>query len=315
MFYIQFIKIFNNGDAFMDIRSLNTFIQVTELGSFSRAAEKLGYSQPTVSVQIRQLEETLDVKLFDRIGHSVRLTDKGREILRYAQNICHMCQQMEHAAGQSSAVRGTIRLATAESLCAPLIRRGFSQLREMYPEISMELTTAGTGDLFRLLDQNQVDIVCTLDSHIYNPNYVIACEEKLGVHFVVSAEDPLARTEVLSVENLQRQDFLLTEKNMSYRRLLDEWLERRSVVLQPVLENGNAALLCDLVQQGVGMSFLPDYVTEQAVRQGKLVRLNAEGFVPELWKQLLYRRDKWVSPPMQAVLGHMKGILLEEPDL
>lgn len=296
----------------MELKSLNTFIQVAELGSFSRAAEKLGYSQPSVSVHIRQLEETLGVRLFDRIGHSVRLTDKGREILAYAQRICHMCQAMEHSAGQTSDVQGIIRLATAESLCGPLLVRGFSRLRKMYPSIRLELTTAGTAELFRLLDHNEVDMVCTLDSHIYNSNYVIACEEKIGVHFVVPSHSPLAKQKSVTKEDILQQDFLLTEKNMSYRRLLDEWMASDSLSLDPVLENGNADLLCRLVQDGAGISFLPDYVTEEAVRQGTVVRVNAEGFAPELWKQLLYRRDKWISPPMEAVLSLMAQILLAE---
>ena len=65
----------------MDIKNLNTFIHVAELGSFSKAGERLGYSQPTVSVQIRQLEEELGAQLFDRVGHAVRLTEKGRELV------------------------------------------------------------------------------------------------------------------------------------------------------------------------------------------------------------------------------------------
>jgi len=72
----------------MEIKNLTTFVQVAELGSFSRAGERLGYSQPSVSVQIRQLEEELGFRLFDRIGHAVRLTDKGRDVLAYAQQVC-----------------------------------------------------------------------------------------------------------------------------------------------------------------------------------------------------------------------------------
>lgn len=294
----------------MDLRNLNTFIQVAELGSFSRAGEKLGYSQPTVSVHIRQLEEEIGSKLFDRIGHSVRLTDKGRDILPHAQRICHDFQQMHHAAGQEHEIRGVVRMATAESLCAPLLSKGFAQLREDFPHISLILATAGTTELFRLLDQNEVDIVCTLDSHIYNTNYLIAAEEKIGVHFVASVSNPLAHSGFVSKNDLLNQGLLLTEKGMSYRRLLDEWLAQDSLEPQPILENGNAELLCHLVEKGMGISFLPDYVTEQACRSGTVVRLDAEGFTPELWKQILYRSDKWVSQPMQTVLDHMTGILL-----
>lgn len=294
------------------MKNLATFIQVAELNSFSRAGEKLGYAQPTVSVQIKQLEEELGVRLFDRIGHTVRLTDRGREVLAHAQQVCHLCQEMARENDRRESVGGVIRLAMADSLCAPLIRNGFSALREQYPNISLELTTAGTGELFRLLDHNEVDLVCTLDSHIYDTNYVIANEEKIGVHFVVPMDSPLAWREVLGKEDLLAQSFLLTEKGMSYRRLLDEWLARDSMELRPILEFGSADLLCAMVEEGTGISFLPDYVTQGAVRRGTIRRLDAEGFVPELWKQLLYHRDKWVSQPMQAVIHHFGQMRLAE---
>ena len=287
----------------MEIKNLTTFVHVAELGSFSRAGERLGYSQPTISVQIRQLEEELGLRLFDRVGHSVRLTDKGRELLPYAQQVCRLCAQMDthsHGSGQKQAL---IRLATSDSLSGPLMKSYFPLLRERYPWIRLELTTAGTDGLFRLLDQNEVDLVCTLDSHIYDTTHIIAAEEEIGVHFVVPSSHPLARKDRLCREDLAGQDLLLTEKGMSYRRLLDEWLARSSIELEPVLELGQADLLCSLVEQGQGISFLPDYVTEAAVRRGTVKLLELEGFRPELWKQLLYHREKWVSPAMQAVIG------------
>lgn len=290
----------------MEIKNLNTFIQVAELGSFSRAAERLGYSQPTVSVQIRQLEQELGVKLFDRIGHAVRLTDRGREMLVHAQSICHVSDRMQQAAAAEPQSRTVIRLATADSL-APVILQDFTQLRKAHPHISLKLTTAGTAELFRLLDQNEADMVCTLDSHIYNTRYQIAAEARIGLHFVVSADHPLARKGRLTKKDLLRQDLLLTEKGMSYRRLLDEWLARESMELQPVLEMGGVDLILQLVEQGAGVSFLPDYVTQAAAEAGRVVRLGAEGFRPELWKQILYRRDKWVSEPMQTVIDHLTG--------
>ena len=295
----------------MELRSLNTFIQVAESGSFSRAAEKLGYSQPTVSVQIKGLEEELGIRLFDRIGHTVRLTEQGRDTLVQAQQICHMCQELSQGKAPNSQAQTVIRLAMADSLASVLLKRGFSDFRKTHPNISIRLTTAGTTDLLELLDHNEADIVCTLDSHTYDTNYVIANEEKIGVHFVVSAKNPLSRSKRLTKEDLLTQDFLLTEKGMSYRRLLDEWLAKDSLELRPVLENGSADVLCQLVEDDIGISFLPDYVTEGALRRGTIVRLDVEGFAPELWKQLLYHRDKWLSRPMESVIEYLSGILLQ----
>ena len=289
----------------MDIRNLTTFVHVAELGNFSRAAERLGYSQPTISVQIRQLEEELGFRLFDRIGHAVRLTDKGREALTYAHQVCRLCQQMTLEDSEDANQEILIRVATAASLSESLLFECFPYIRKAHRGIHLELTTAGTSDLFRLLDHNDVDIVCTLDSHIYNTNYKIAAEKKIGVHFVVPAASPLAGKATLTREDLLTQELLLTEKGMSYRRLLDEWLATDSLEIRPVLEAGQADLLCSLVEMGLGCSFLPDYITETAAARGTVIQKDAQGFQPDLWKQILYHREKWLSPSMQAVLRIM----------
>lgn len=294
----------------MDLRNLNTFIQVAESNSFSKAADKLGYAQPTVSFQIKQLESELSVLLFDRIGHTICLTDDGRALLEYAQKICRLTEEMTSGKLRTAEMSGQIHLAMASSLCAPLVLKKFAKFHAIYPNISIKITTAGTGELFNLLDHNDVDIVCTLDNHIYDTSYIICSEEKIGVHFVCSVEHPLAKRKCIEVRELKNEPFLLTEKGMSYRRLLDESLARLSMEIHPILELGNADLICELVKEGTGISFLPDYVTESAVKEGKVVRLNVKNHEIELWKQLLYHRNKWVSATMQAVIHFLSNITL-----
>ena len=298
----------------MDLRSLNTFVQVAEVGSFTRAAEKLGYSQPTVSIQIKQLEKELGVQLFDRVGHTVSLTDGGREALAYAQQLCRMSEQMLRETGAPREISGVIRLAMADSLFAPLIVRKFAKFREAYPRIDLKIITAGTHEMFRLLDHNEADLVCTLDNHIYDASYVIAHEEKVDIHFVCSSSNPLAKEKQLDIAMLMEQPFLLTEKGMSYRRLLDERLARHNLEISPVLEIGSADAICRLVAENMGVSFLPDYVTRAGVRNGSITRLSVSDIRVELWKQLLYHRDKWVSPQMQAVVEHLSELRLSDVD-
>ena len=156
--------------------------------------------------------------------------------------------------------------------------------------------------MFRLLNHNQADFVFTLDSHIYNPEYVIVQEEKVGMHFVAGVHSPLCQREGISLMELARQPFILTEKGMSYRRLLDEHLAARSIEIQPVLEVGNTDVICRLVELGNGIAYLPDYTTKQAAEEGRLVYLHTEELKVEIWKQILYHRDKWVSPQMQKVM-------------
>ena len=289
----------------MDLQNLNIFIQVAELKSFTKAGRKLGYSQPTVSFQIKQLEDQLGVKLFDRVGHTVMLTEPGREALRYAQAICHMSDEMVQTAGQSREMAGEVRLGLPDSLCTPFIIRRFDSFRSEHPNISLHVTNAGTDTMFHLLDHNQVDAICTLDSPIYDVNYVLAHEEKIETHFVVCADHPLASKGRVNIKELLDQPFILTEKGMSYRRLLDERLAKDGLEIKPVLEIGRTDLISDLVSAGSGVSFLPDFVTEEAVKKGSIVRLSAKGYDIDIWKQLIYRKDKWMTLPMNAIIEHL----------
>lgn len=294
----------------MDLKGLQIFIEVAEQRSFTRAGERLGYSQPTISFQIRQLEQELGVPLFDRIGHTVTLTDAGRQALQYAQRICNLSEEMAMDARQERQAVGQVRIGLADSLCSPLIAEDFFSFRREYPGVALTLYNADTSEMLRMLDHNEVDLICTMDIPLFDTSYVTANEESVGVHFVVSPAHPLARKPDLRVEQLLEYPFLLTEKGMSYRRVMDEMLAERSLEVRPVLETGRADVLCRLAEEGAGISLLPDYVTEASVREGRLIRLEIRDFQIQVWKQILYRKEKWISPQMQAVIGHLSRLKL-----
>ena len=150
----------------MDIKNLTTFIHVAELGSFTKAAEALGFSQSTVSFQIKQLETELNSQLFERINHTVVLTEKGREVLSFAHQINKMTQELKD---------------------------------NIQDEKTMKIIPAGTEEMLRLLNHNEVDAILTLDNPIYNREYVIAAEEKVGTHFVAGRNCPLSKKKKISV--------------------------------------------------------------------------------------------------------------------
>ena len=287
----------------MDTKNLTTFIYVAELRSFTKAADRLGFSQSTVSFQIKQLETELSCQLFERINHSVHLTEKGREVLEYAHQINRMTRELKDSM-KEEASSGYIRLAMADSLCTSLLSRDFLHFRKLYPNISLKIIAAGTEEMFRLMNHNEADAILTLDNHIYNTEYRILREEKVRTFFVAGAGTRIASASSLSIEELLLQPFILTEKGMSYRRLLEEKLAELSLEIQPVLEIGSTELICSLVEQGAGISFLPEYVIKDRVEAGTLVCLPVSGLEIHVWKQLLYHRNKWVSPQMETVLKY-----------
>ena len=287
----------------MDTKNLTTFIYVAELRSFTKAADRLGFSQSTVSFQIKQLETELSCQLFERINHTVHLTEKGREVLEYAHQINRMTRELKDSMKEEVSF-GYIRLAMADSLCTSLLSRDFLRFRELYPNISLKIIAAGTEEMFRLMNHNEADAILTLDNHIYNTEYRILREEKVRTFFVAGAGTRIASASSLSIEELLLQPFILTEKGMSYRRLLEEKLAELSLEIQPVLEIGSTELICSLVEQGAGISFLPEYVIKDRVEAGTLVCLPVSGLEIHVWKQLLYHRNKWVSPQMERVLKY-----------
>ncbi len=297
------------GDTIMDMKNINTFIYTAELGSFTKAAELLGYSQSTVSFQIRQLEEELGTVLFERINRTVTLTDRGKEILRYAHRMKQLAGEMQEMVQPKQEVRGHLRIAMSDSLCEEIAEKLFVLLQRKYPEITMKIVIAGTDEMFRLLNQNQVDFVYTLDRHIYHSDYVIVTESREAVHFVTGYQNSLNGKKQIPLQELICQPFILTEKEMSYRRMLSEYLASCSLEIQPVFEVGNTELICRMLEKNASaISLLPDYVTEKAVQEKRLVRLDVKDFQLDIWKQLLYHRDKWISPQMQAFMNVIKEV-------
>ena len=240
--------------------------------------------------------------LFERINHSISLTRKGRELLDYAHRFKKMTEELKSGISDTGDVRGHIVLATASSLCKNMLGRNYADFYKCNPYVTLKVIEAGTTDMLRMVDHNEVDMILTLDSHIYNSDYIIAKEERATVHFVVAGGYDIP--DKITIEEIVKHPFVLTEKGMSYTRLFEEKLSEKSLAVKPVLETGNTDIICDIIKQGVGVGLLPDYVTEERVKKGELRYIEVESFEIDVWKQLLYHKNKWVSKEMEAVLNY-----------
>ena len=291
----------------MEIRNLMTFVKVAELNSFTKAAKALDYSQSTVSFQIKQLEGELDCLLFERINHTITLTQQGVELLEYAKQICHLTDTFHQHRGSEGEINAFLRVVTPDSVCEDMMMTNYMDFHTRYPGISLQFTTANTDEMFRMLDHNEADLMLTLDSHVYRHDYVIAKEEAVCMHFVTGATSPYATSKRLKLQDLVQYPFILTEKGYGYRRLFDQALAKRSLEILPILELGRTDLIIAVLGQGVGVSYLPDFVTAPLVREGKLVYLQVSDIESNVWKQLIYHKNKWVTAGMKALLEYIKA--------
>ena len=289
----------------MEIRNLITFVHVAELNSFTKAAKALDYSQSTVSFQIKQLENELDCLLFERINHNISLTEKGRELLAFARRIRYLTDEFNQAMSGSSELKGLLRIVTADSLCEDMILSDYPDFHRKYPSISLRYIPADTEAMFTILDSNEADIMLTLDRRVYHHDYIIAKEEPLDVRFVTGANSPWATDKTLTVADIVSLPLILTEPGIGYRRIFEEMAARENLSIEPIMEIGRTDIIVSMLEKGIGVSFLPDFVTEKKVKDGTLTYLNVSGVKAQIWKQLIYHKNKWVTKSMQALIDYI----------
>ena len=290
----------------MEIKNLITFLHVAQNNSFTHTANTLGYSQSTISFQIKQLEDELNCQLFERINHNIKLTSQGEKLVKYAQNIIAIRDEIKEELTTQEEAFGHVHFVTSDSICNEMMPNHFLDFHQQYPHISLKFTTGDTIDMFEMLDRNEADIIMTLDSHTYHLDYIIAQEMPIHMHFVVSYKHPLAQASACSIHDLIKEPFILTEHGQGYRRVLEQELAKHSLGIEPVLEIGRTDLISEIVAQSNMISFLPEFVTKQLHNEKKLVYLNVVDFQVDIWKQLIYHKNKWLSNSLKHFIEYVK---------
>ena len=289
----------------MELRNLITFIHVAELGSFTKAGEQLGYSQSTISVQIKQLEDELGCLLFERINHTITLTERGHELVSYAHQVRALTDEFIENLDEEEC-KGHIHIVTPDSVCDGMINRNYMDFHQKYPYISICFSTGDSGVMLDMIDHNEADVIITLDGRIFNKDYVIAKEEKIPMHFVANSNSKFAEKKNLSIKDIINEPFILTEHGQGYRRVFDKELAKRSLEISPILEIGRTDMITTLLAQGDMISFLPDFVTKDMIKSGDLCYLDVCDMDIEIWKQLIYHKNKWMSKSLKAFINYIK---------
>ena len=286
----------------MEIRNLTTFVKIAEMRNFSRSAESLGYSQSAVTMQIKQLEEELGVPLFERFGKRVKLTPAGERLLPYAIQVLNSVQMAENSVSEAGENNGRVRIGTCESYVISILPEVFIAFGQKYPKAEISTHTAETEELFTMLRRNDVDLLYFLDRKVYFPDWVKVFERPVKIHFVASPENRLAKEKNIPIDRLLEEPLLLTEKGISYRYAMEQVLAERGFELHPFLEVGNTDIINRFVSENRGISFLPEYVISDYLKKGSLVILDADCPEIVMWSQLVYHRNKFLTPQVRHLI-------------
>lgn len=294
----------------MEIKNLITFVRLTEVQNFSKTAEQLGYSQSAVTMQIKQMEADLQTQLFERIGKHVKLTQAGERLLPYALEILDSVRKAEGIVQEPERISGKLRIGTSESYITSILPPVIMEFSEICPHVEIITSTALVQELFTMLRQNDVDIIYFLDQKIYFPEWVKVLEQPEHIFFVASSDSELAGKKRISIEQLLQEPLCLTERGISYRYALEQSLAEKGYELHPFWEVGNTDVIIRFLLKNKGISFLPEYTVQDYIQNGQLSVLDTECEEFVMWSQLVYHRNKCVTPQMakfmDLMLSHLR---------
>lgn len=283
----------------MEFRQLISFLKVVRLGNLSLAAENLGYSQSAVTIQIKKLEEELGVRLFDRIGHRLSITDQGRRFLPYAERIIEEMKLARLAMEPSSELQGTLRIGAVESVMMHYVNRIVRVMHELHPKVSIRLYTGTPEELSAMLDSDQADLIYVLEKSLSDDRWIKVIEKKEEIVFVSAPDREICRRTDISMEELLQEPMILTEANANYRQAFDNYLARHRLSFHPFMEVSSTQYILQAVTDLNCVSLLPRYVVKEVVANQCLTELSVRGFSPEMYSQLFFHRDKWKTREME----------------
>jgi DNA-binding transcriptional LysR family regulator len=294
----------------MELRQLNTFRMVAHALSFSRAASALNYVQSSVTTQIQGLEEELGTRLFDRLGKRVALTQAGERFLQYSERILNLVDEARSVVDQDEEVKGSVSISAPESLCTYVLPGILQQFRSRYPQARVIFRPLlDFGNIRNSVNEGTVDIAFMIDEAISSTSLVIEGLFQEPLLLLVSPDHSLAGVESLQDEQLQKELFLLTERGCGYRNILERALNAEGMDTISDLEFFSVEAIKQCAMVGMGIAFLPRMVVATELEQGRLVALPWEDHKFEVSIQMIWHKEKWLSPAMKAFIEITNEIL------
>jgi DNA-binding transcriptional LysR family regulator len=285
----------------MDLRHLQTFLTVSDLLNFTRAADALGYAQSSVTGQIRALEEELGQPLFERLGRRVVLTETGRRLRPYAAQMLSLAREAAQVSTAADSFKGTLIIGAAETLCVHRLPTVLRAYRLRYPKVQLQLHVGGCSAVREGLRTGALDLALLLDTERDDaPDLVMRTLVHEPITVVAYPWHRLATARSVEPADLLGEPLIHTEAESTYRVAFDRDLARAGVEPGPVMEFNSIEAIKQCVMAGLGVAVLPRVTCTAEFEQGSLVELPWAGPLIAVATQLAYHRDKHISPTMGA---------------
>ncbi|MBW4484533.1 MAG: LysR family transcriptional regulator [Tildeniella torsiva UHER 1998/13D] len=277
------------------LHQMEVFEAVARHGSYTKAAEELFLSQPTVSIQVKQLSKTIGLPLFETVGRKLFLTTAGDTLLTTCRNVLAQLSTLDDALVAFQGLdRGMVRVATVESGKTALVQH-LKPFMDSYPGLELSLHIGNHQELSARLQDNQDDLYLFNQPPALNGIAVFPCMD-VPLHIVTHHQHPLAGRSVVTPQQLAQESWILSEAGSVSRQLLEEFFRAQSITVRCRLELSSYEAIKVSIRAGLGIAVLPAPSLSAAELETDFVILPVAEFSLRKQWHLAYPKGKHLSP-------------------
>ena len=290
----------------MNTKYLTTFKTILEAGSFQKAADRLNYTQSTVTFQIKQLEEELSLKLFEKIGRKMELTQAGKDILLYVDAILLGAEQIRNYGKSLSEITGTLKLAIPDSILIYTMQPFIQAFMHEAPHVQLVINSLPSGEVNQSILEGTADIGVNCEKEHY-PDTII--HKYLGTYRAILVAAPFTDRSLLDFTTPhQKKPFSLicNEPDGYYQLDMNQYLLEKNIVLNPPMKVQSIEAVKKCVMNRLGIAVVPSYSVVEELKNGALMRIKTDIDERTYHSIYLYHKNKWISPQMELALRLLK---------
>lgn len=294
-------------DRSVTLRQLRTFKTVADLNSFSAAAGRLKLSQPSVSYQVKELEEALGLPLLDRLGKRVQLTEAGTLMYGYARRMLDVLDEATVAVEEIRGIkRGSLRVGASTTVGIYLLPAALGAFKKLHPGLVISLEIGTRARVQEQVLRNELDLAVVgpalKDSDL---EIVPFLTDELVV--IAPAGHPKAGRKGLGLKDLAGQPFIMREAASGSRWSLEKAARKAGVKLSVAMELGSNGAIKHAVESGLGLAVISRYACALELSSGRLVELDVRGFPIRRDWHIVHLRRRKLPASVTAFIDFLKG--------
>jgi DNA-binding transcriptional LysR family regulator len=302
----------------LDLGQVEAFVQVAQHRSFSKAADSLFLTQPSVTARIQSLERDLGEALFERNGRGVRLTEMGTAFLPYARRALKALQEGRDAIeGMRNLDIGSLKLGAAMTVSTYVLPKILRKYCSTYPGVEVSVHTGRSEHVLQMVLSD--DVHCALERTVHHAEVVTVPLYEDDVVLVAAPGHRLARNKQVSIEEVGREQLILYDKGSSYNQLIQGVFRQHGVVPHTLMELDTIEATKKMVEEGLGVAMVPKVSTEREFEQGTLSAVSmTNAAVPRRQISLIFRKNRRHTRAVLAffaLLSELYGVTIPEAAL